>query len=93
MISPGSAQMLAADTADRTGDRYVAVEGVYSMDGDLAPLPELVALCRDYDAILVVDDAHGTGVMGANGGGTAEHFGVEERRRRSPWERSARPSP
>lgn len=69
--------MLEEDKARRSGDIYIAVEGVYSMDGDLAPLPELVALCRTYDAILVVDDAHGTGVMGANGGGTAEHFGVE----------------
>ena len=69
--------MLVAAGNERTGDRYVAVEGVYSMDGDLAPLPELVALCREFDAILLVDDAHGTGVMGANGGGTAEHFGIK----------------
>lgn len=69
--------MLVAAGSERTGDRYVAVEGVYSMDGDLAPLPELVALCKEFDAILLVDDAHGTGVMGANGGGTAEHFGVK----------------
>ena len=47
------------------------------MDGDLAPLPELVALCHEFDAILLLDDAHGTGVMGANGGGTAEHFGIK----------------
>lgn len=70
--------MLAAGRTNRTGDCYVAVEGVYSMDGDLAPLPELVALCREFDAMLIVDDAHGTGVMGANGGGTAEHFGVKD---------------
>ena len=69
--------MLAAGRGNREGDCYVAVEGVYSMDGDLAPLPALVALCREFDAILIVDDAHGTGVMGANGGGTAEHFGVK----------------
>jgi glycine C-acetyltransferase len=55
----------------------VAVEGVYSMDGDLAPLPRLHELCRQYDAILVVDDAHGSGVMGKTGCGTAEHFGLE----------------
>ncbi|MBP1657751.1 MAG: hypothetical protein H6Q31_2352 [Bacteroidetes bacterium] len=71
-------RMLEANKGRETGDTYVAVEGVYSMDGDLAPLDKLSDLCRAYGAILVVDDAHGTGVLGANGGGTAEHFGVEE---------------
>jgi glycine C-acetyltransferase len=60
---------------DRPGDRFVGVEGVYSMDGDLAPLDRLVALCRRYGAVLVVDDAHGTGVTGG-GRGTAHRFGV-----------------
>jgi glycine C-acetyltransferase len=55
----------------------VGVEGVYSMDGDLAPLDRIVELCEAHGAILIVDDAHGTGVMGAKGSGTAEHFGVE----------------
>jgi len=59
------------------GDTFVCVEGVYSMDGDLAPLPEIVPLCRQHGAVLILDDAHGTGVMGANGTGTAEHFGLE----------------
>ena len=54
----------------------VVTEGVFSMDGDLAPLPDLLALCRQHDATLVIDDAHGTGVMGTNGRGTVEHFGV-----------------
>lgn len=58
-------------------DVFVGVEGVYSMDGDLAPLDELTRMCRSRRAILMVDDAHGTGVMGATGRGTAEHFGVE----------------
>lgn len=58
---------------------YVAVEGVYSMDGDLAPLPAIRQLCDRYGAILVVDDAHGTGVMGNKGGGTDEHFGLKGR--------------
>jgi len=62
-------------TAER--DVFVGVEGVYSMDGDLAPLDLLVPLCKSRGAILVVDDAHGTGVMGPTGRGTAEHFGVE----------------
>ena len=54
----------------------VVTEGVFSMDGDLAPLPELLTLCRQHEATLVIDDAHGTGVMGKNGRGTIEHFGL-----------------
>jgi glycine C-acetyltransferase len=60
-------------------DTYVGVEGVYSMDGDLAPLDRIAALCERHGAILILDDAHGTGVMGPTGRGTAEHFGVEGR--------------
>jgi glycine C-acetyltransferase len=60
------------------GQIFVAVEGVYSMDGDLAPLPKIAGLCRAAGATLVLDDAHGTGVLGQHGGGTAEHFGIEE---------------
>jgi glycine C-acetyltransferase len=56
---------------------WIMVEGVYSMDGDLAPLPELANLSQTYTSRLVVDDAHGTGVLGANGSGTVAHFGVE----------------
>ena len=59
------------------GDVYVGVEGVYSMDGDTAPLDKIVPLCKSKGAILLVDDAHGTGVMGSRGRGTAEHYGVE----------------
>ncbi len=54
----------------------VVTEGVFSMDGDLAPLPELLTLCQTHEATLVIDDAHGTGVMGKNGRGTIEHFGL-----------------
>jgi len=57
--------------------RLIAVNGVYSMDGDLAPLPDLVKLAKQYDAWLMLDDAHGTGVLGERGGGTAEYFGLE----------------
>ncbi|MPZ22663.1 MAG: aminotransferase class I/II-fold pyridoxal phosphate-dependent enzyme [Dehalococcoidia bacterium] len=55
----------------------IVVDGVYSMEGDLANLPEIVELKRRYGARLLVDDAHAIGVMGENGRGTAEHFGVE----------------
>ena len=58
-------------------DVFIGVEGVYSMDGDTAPLDELLILCKKYDAILIVDDAHGTGVMGEHGKGTAEAYNVE----------------
>jgi glycine C-acetyltransferase len=58
-------------------DIFVGVEGVYSMDGDLAPLDVIVPVCKSHNAILMVDDAHGTGVMGSHGRGTAEHFGME----------------
>ncbi len=56
----------------------IITDGVFSMEGDLAPLPELVALKEKHGARLFVDDAHGLGTMGANGRGTCEHYGVED---------------
>ena len=56
--------------------KLVIVDGVFSMEGDIAPLPEISKLCRKYGARLMVDDAHGTGVMGKRGHGTCEHFGL-----------------
>ena len=56
--------------------KMVITDGVFSMEGSIAPLPELVALCRRHDAVLVVDDSHATGVLGEHGRGTAEHFGL-----------------
>jgi len=62
--------------ADRQAPRVIATDGLFSMDGDLAPLPRLADLARELGAWLLVDDAHGLGVLGANGGGTLEHFGL-----------------
>jgi len=56
------------------GRRLVVVDGVFSMDGDLAPLPELAASCQAHGAHLMIDDAHGFGIIGKHGGGCAEHF-------------------
>lgn len=57
-------------------NRLVMTDGVFSMEGSLAPLPEMVAMTREYDAFLVVDESHGTGVLGKTGRGTAEELGV-----------------
>ncbi len=57
--------------------KLVIVDGVYSMEGDIAPLPDIVTLCKKYDSQIMVDDAHGVGVLGKTGRGTAEHFGLE----------------
>jgi 8-amino-7-oxononanoate synthase len=62
----------------KNGGRLVVVDGVFSMEGDLANLPEIVGLAKKYEARVLVDDAHGIGVMGKNGRGTCEHFGVED---------------
>ncbi|MBQ6300746.1 MAG: aminotransferase class I/II-fold pyridoxal phosphate-dependent enzyme [Bacteroidales bacterium] len=59
--------------------KLVVVDGVYSMEGDIAPLPEMVELCEKYNASLMVDDAHGLGVLGECGRGTADHFGLTDR--------------
>jgi 8-amino-7-oxononanoate synthase len=64
----------------RCGPRVVVTDAVFSMDGDVAPLPELLALCEEFDAWLVVDDAHGFGVLGPKGQGTLSHFGLRSSR-------------
>jgi glycine C-acetyltransferase len=56
--------------------RLVITDGVFSMEGSIARLPDLLEVCRKHHAVLMVDDSHGTGVLGATGRGTAEHYGV-----------------
>ena len=73
--------MLATQlAASRAEVRVVATDTVFSMDGDLAPVPELLALCEQYDAWLLLDDAHGVGVLGRTGRGSLEHFAVSSPR-------------
>jgi 8-amino-7-oxononanoate synthase len=73
----GDVAMLATQLAASTAPtKIVVTDSVFSMDGDLAPLPGLLALCEQYGAWLVVDDAHGFGVLGKHGRGALEHFGL-----------------
>jgi glycine C-acetyltransferase len=69
---------LAALLAEAPADarKLVVTDGVFSMEGDLARLPDIVELSRRHDAVVVLDDSHGAGVMGETGRGTAEHFGL-----------------
>jgi glycine C-acetyltransferase len=69
------AAALAASTMRR---KLVVTDGVFSMEGDLARLPELIDLCHEHGAVLIVDDSHGLGVLGERGAGTGEHFGLAE---------------
>src|SRR5512140_1372227 len=75
---PEDLRRLLALNGDRSG-RMLVVDGVFSMEGDIAPLPEYVRICEDWDMAFMVDDAHGVGVLGKNGRGTAEHFGLEDK--------------
>ncbi|QTM99483.1 glycine C-acetyltransferase [Sediminibacillus dalangtanensis] len=59
--------------------RLVVTDGVFSMDGNIAPLPQIVELAEKYDALVMVDDAHASGVLGKNGRGTVNHFGLDGR--------------
>lgn len=59
--------------------QLIVTDGIFSMDGNIAPLPEIVALAEKYDAIVMVDDAHASGVLGKNGRGSVNHFGLDGR--------------
>ncbi|HUF66824.1 MAG TPA: glycine C-acetyltransferase [Gemmatimonadaceae bacterium] len=67
------AKLAAAKRARR---RIIWTDGVFSMEGSIAPLPQILQIAREHDAIVAVDDSHGTGVLGTGGRGTAEHHGV-----------------
>lgn len=60
--------------------KLIAADAVFSMDGDIAPIPEYLALCEKYDAYLYLDDAHGFGVLGEHGQGSLNHFGIQSPR-------------
>ncbi|HTD34800.1 MAG TPA: glycine C-acetyltransferase [Candidatus Elarobacter sp.] len=68
---------LEAKLRESEGTPFIVTDGVFSMEGSIAKLPEIVALAKTYDAVTIVDDSHGTGVMGKTGRGTIEHFGLE----------------
>jgi glycine C-acetyltransferase len=67
------------DVADKPGHKLLITDGVFSMDGDIGPLPGLCDLAEKYGAIMMVDDAHASGVLGRNGRGTIDHFNVHGR--------------
>ncbi|HEV2583628.1 MAG TPA: glycine C-acetyltransferase [Ktedonobacteraceae bacterium] len=69
----------ALEEAKGANKVMVVTDGVFSMDGDIAPLPEIVALAEEYGAFVMVDDAHASGVLGKHGRGTISHFGLEGR--------------
>ncbi|MDF1702661.1 MAG: aminotransferase class I/II-fold pyridoxal phosphate-dependent enzyme, partial [Planctomycetota bacterium] len=71
-------RLLETTAISDDGGRLIITDGVFSMLGDLAPLPEIVALAKRYGARVMVDDAHAVGVVGAGGTGTPEHFGVQD---------------
>jgi glycine C-acetyltransferase len=64
------------DTRDHPGKKLVITDGVFSMEGDIAPLPGIVELAEKHGAIMMLDDAHSSGVLGRNGRGTVDHFGL-----------------
>ncbi len=74
------AQLAALLEQTQGGRKLIITDAVFSMDGDLAPLPELLALCERYDAWLLIDDAHGFGVLGEQGRGSLAHCGIASER-------------
>jgi len=74
-----AAERKLADLDGQPGRKLLITDGVFSMDGDIGPLPGLVEAAEKHDAIMMVDDAHSSGVLGRNGRGTIDHFGLHGR--------------
>ncbi len=74
-----AAERILEELKDEPGRKLLITDGVFSMDGDIAPLPQLCDLAEKYGAIMMVDDAHASGVVGRNGRGTVDHFGLHGR--------------
>jgi len=72
-------ERICRETASFAGKKLLITDGVFSMDGDVAPLPALCELAAQYNCIMMVDDAHASGVFGRNGRGTVDHFGCHGR--------------
>ncbi|NLJ98217.1 MAG: glycine C-acetyltransferase [Tissierellia bacterium] len=72
-------EQILKENRDKYRNVLIITDGVFSMDGDIAKLPEIVELAEKYDAMTYVDDAHGSGVLGENGRGTVDHFGLHGR--------------
>jgi glycine C-acetyltransferase len=70
----GDCERILQETADWKGHKLIITDGVFSMDGDIAPLPKLCDLAEKYNCIMMVDDAHASGVLGRGGRGTIDHF-------------------
>ncbi len=74
-----AAESILQGLADKPGHKVLITDGVFSMDGDIAPLPRLVEIAEKYGGIMMIDDAHSSGVLGRNGRGTVDHFGLHGR--------------
>jgi len=72
-------ETILRDLADKPGRKLLITDGVFSMDGDIAPLPALVEIAERHGAIMMIDDAHSSGVLGSNGRGTVDHYGLHGR--------------
>jgi glycine C-acetyltransferase len=75
----GAAERILSELDDKPGRKLLITDGVFSMDGDIAPLPALVEIAERHGAIMMIDDAHSSGVLGRNGRGTVDHYGLHGR--------------